>query len=68
MMNLMISAAAAPLPAFARAAVFAVLAIAIVGAAQLLQHRPGPAAPATTAIDAAQPLAPAPSAVDMWRV
>jgi len=68
MMNTMISAAASPLPAFARAAVFAVLAIAAVGAAQLLQHRPEPAAPAVATIDAAQPLAPAPSAVDMWRV
>ena len=70
MMNTLASAVAAPLPSFARAAAFAILAIAAVGAAQLWQHRSAaaPADAATTLIDAEQPLAPAPMAIDMWRV
>jgi hypothetical protein len=70
MMNTLISAVAAPLPSFARAAAFAVLAIAAVGAAQLWQHRSAaaPVDAAITPIDAGLPLAPAPMAVDMWRV
>jgi len=60
-----------PLPAFARAAAFAVLAMASVGALELWQHaafsEPPPAAAAMT-IDAAQPLTAAPSPLDMWRL
>ncbi|HLZ67158.1 MAG TPA: hypothetical protein VKQ29_13075 [Aliidongia sp.] len=70
MMNHVMSAAAAPLPAFARAAAFAVLAIATVGAAQLWQHgsTADQATPAAVTVDRTQPLAAAPSAVDMWRL
>lgn len=68
-MNCLVPTVAAPLPAFARAAAFAVLAIAAIGAAQLWQHRATAPADAVAApIDAAQPLALAPSAVDMWRL
>ena len=69
MMNHVMSAVATPLPAFARAAAFALLAIAAVGAVQLWQHGPAadPVAPAASTIDQAQPLVAAPSAVDMWR-
>jgi hypothetical protein len=69
-MNTLASTVAAPLPVFVRAAVFAILAIAAIGAAQLWQHRSAaaPADAATAPIDATQPLAPAPMAVDMWRV
>jgi hypothetical protein len=70
MMNCLVSAAVAPSPSIVRAAVFAVLAMGAIGAAQLWQHsaahdQPGPAA---GLIDATQPLAPAPSSIDMWRV
>jgi hypothetical protein len=70
MMNTLVSAVAAPLPSFARAAAFAILAIAAIGAAQLWQHRSAaaPADVATPPIDAGQPLAPAPMAIDMWRL
>lgn len=67
-MNTLVSAVAAPLPAFARAAGFAVLAIAAIGAAQLWQHKTTVDAPVPVQIDATQPLSAAPSAVDMWRV
>ena len=70
MMNTFASAVAVPLPTFARAAAFAILAIAAIGAAQLWQHRSAaaPADATAASIDAAEPLAPAPMAVDMWRV
>jgi len=69
-MTCLVSTVAAPLPAVARAAAFAVLAIAAIGAAQLWQHRAAAdlTPPTTVSIDAAQPLALAPSAIDMWRV
>ncbi len=67
-MNTLVSAVAAPLPAFARAAAFAVLAIAAIGAAQFWQHKATVDAPAAIQIDATQPLVAAPSAADMWRV
>jgi hypothetical protein len=67
MMNMMISAMAAPLPGFARAALFALLAIAAVGGAQLWHHASvDPSTPAVTS-HLAQPLAAAPSPADMWR-
>ncbi|MDB5360473.1 MAG: hypothetical protein JWO51_1770 [Rhodospirillales bacterium] len=68
-MNTLVSAVAAPLPSFVRAAAFAVLAVAAVGTAELWQHKASAdvAAPAAAAIDATQPLAAAPSTVDMWR-
>lgn len=68
MMNHVLSVST-PLPAFARAAVFALAAIAAVGIAQAWQHRanaPSPAVPAT--VDAQAPLAAAPSPVDMWNL
>ncbi|HEV2675181.1 MAG TPA: hypothetical protein VGV37_11625 [Aliidongia sp.] len=69
-MSTMISAVAAPLPAFARAAAFAVLAIAMIGMAELW-HRgvaADPAEPAPVATEAAQPLVMAPTAADMWHL
>lgn len=70
MMNTFVSAVAAPLPSFARAAAFAVLAIGAIGAAQLWQHRAaaGLPAPAAPSVETAEPLALAPSPVDMWRL
>ena len=69
MMHIVMSAVSAPLPAFARAAAFAVLAMAAIGTVQLWHHAASAnlSEPAATAIDAAQPLAPAPMSVDMWR-
>jgi len=69
-MNCLVPTVAAPLSAVARAAAFAVLAIAAIGAVQLWQHRtPADLAPPTAIpIDATQPLVLAPSAVDMWRL
>lgn len=69
-MNTLVSAVAAPLPSFARAAGFAVLAIAAVGAAQLWQHRTTAEtrAPALLQIDQTQPLVAAPSTIDMWNI
>jgi len=70
MMNTLVSAVAAPLPSFARAAGFAVLAIAAVAAAQLWQHKATAdvQAPAAVQIDQTQPLVAAPSTADMWRL
>lgn len=69
-MHTVMSAVSAPLPSFARAAAFAVLAIAAIGMVQLWHHAAsaGLSEPAVTVIDAGQPLAPAPMSVDMWRV
>jgi hypothetical protein len=69
MMSSLTSATAAPLPGFARAAVFALAAIMAVGAVQLWHHGAATdaTASATTAPHAAQPLAAAPSPADMWR-
>jgi hypothetical protein len=69
-MNTPASAVAAPLPSFARAVALALLAITAVGAAQLWQHHSAtaPADAAVTPVDDSQPLAPAPMAIDMWRV
>lgn len=70
MMHTVMSAVSAPLPAFARAAAFAVLAIVAIGTVQLWSH--GATAdlsePAVTTVDATQPLVAAPSAADMWRL
>lgn len=67
-MNTLVSAVAAPLPSFVRAAAFAVLTLAAVGAAELWQHKASAdvATPAAS-IDATQPLTASPSTVDMWR-
>lgn len=69
-MNTLVSAVAAPLPSFARAAAFAILAIAVIGAVQLWRHHATAdvSAPAASLIDASQPLVAAPSAIDMWRI
>jgi hypothetical protein len=67
-MNTLVSAVAAPLPSFVRAAAFAVLALAAVGATQLWQHTGAVDVVAQPAgIDATEPLAASPSPVDMWR-